>query len=141
MMTCENLFRKRYGEIKDRFERKLLRFSHNQIEFRPLLSFPGKLQPRSLFCHAQRSTEQKIANPLLVAVLPRAATDNRKGVVSVVGFTALRLPSFYNKFSRGNKLSCKCLINCTYLFGSLASRVVSFISETYLQAVFAACSL
>lgn len=33
VLTCRNLFRKRYGEIKDRFERKLLRFSHNQIEF------------------------------------------------------------------------------------------------------------
>lgn len=37
--------------------------------------------------------------------------------------------------SGGNKLYCKCLINCTYLFGSLAR--VSFISETYLQALLA----
>lgn len=76
VVTCKNLFRKRYGEIKDRFERKLLRFSHT-IKLNSI-SFPFSTQSTVVRCSAQYVatvasawlvTKQKIANPFLGAPL------------------------------------------------------------------------
>ena len=138
----------------------------NSISF-PCLPFmraaanspPLQFSSSSLFCHIQLLNKHwagggcRTKNPtlaLLLLLLARAvqlqctrAVDDVLASTSYLYSSSCCLSSATIN-SSGNKLHCKCLINCTYLFGSPVGRSVdhtgrvSFIFETYLQAVLGA---